>query len=234
MSETPQHQEQSQLDASTLPTFTATPSSVHSTFGGASGSASFSANGDIYETNLTSQADLSLDSFIPPREMDAFSNLNSFPAFFEQVMLPSLIQTNSIHETQQPRVFDFMQDTDFTLAEHDIFGTDFIPDLDRIFDPKMPLPGFEGSQQPLLDDQDSARRRAAAFQRSLWYILSFSSCNPSTGFCWALIITGCGCQKRISMPSATKEGYPFEIATAFPRSTRIDFNCSKSQADSLR
>ncbi|KAJ5233234.1 uncharacterized protein N7469_005000 [Penicillium citrinum] len=146
----------------------ATPSSAHSTFGGASGSASFSANGDIYETSLTSQADLSLDSFIPSREMDTLSNLNSFPAFFEQVMLPSLIQTNSTQETQQPRVFDFMQDTDFTLAEHDIFGTDFIPDLDRIFDPTMPFPGFESSQQPLLDDQDSARRRAAAFQRSLW------------------------------------------------------------------
>lgn len=176
ISGSPQHQEQNQLDASTLTAFTATPGSIHSTLGGISGSTSYSTNGDIYETSLTSQANLSLDSFIPSREVDAYSNLNNFPAFFEQVMLPSLVQTNSFQETQQPRVFDFMQDTDFTIAEHDIFGTDFIPDLDRIFDPTMPFAGFEDSQQPLLDDQDSARRRAAAFQRSLWYLSSFHHC----------------------------------------------------------
>lgn len=87
-------------------------------------------------------------------------------------MLPSIGAEDSFQETQQPRVFDFMQNTDFTLAENDIFGTDFIPDLDRILDITAPFVGDEESQQLVLDDQDSARLRAAAFQRSLWWVYS--------------------------------------------------------------
>lgn len=168
LSYSPQTNGQGQIDPSALPTFTATPGSGPSEFSVPPASVSYSGSGDIYETSMTSQADLTLDPFIPQRDMHAFSNLNSFPAFFEQVMLPSL-EEDSFQGTQQPRVFDFMQDTDFTLADHDIFGTDFIPDLDRILDTTIPLAGFEDSQQSLLDDQESASRRAAAFQRSLWY-----------------------------------------------------------------
>lgn len=170
MSYSPQTSGQSQLDSSTLLPFTATPDSGHSDFSVPPASVSYSGSGDIYDTSMTSQTDLPLDTFIPQNGVHSYSNLNNFPAFFEQVMLPSIGAEDSFQETQQPRAFDFMQDTDFTQAEYDIFGTDFIPDLDRILDTTVPFVGFEDSQQPLLDDQDSARLRAAAFQRSLWYV----------------------------------------------------------------
>ncbi|CAI7608165.1 unnamed protein product [Penicillium manginii] len=157
-----------QIDPSTLPPFTATPDSGPSDFSVPPASASYSGSADIYDTSMTSQTDLSIDTFIPQNEMHSYSNLNNFPAFFEQVMLPNIGAEDSFQDTQQPRAFDFMQDTDFTLAEYDIFGTDFIPDLDRILDTTAPLVGFEDSREPLLDDQESARLRAAAFQRSLW------------------------------------------------------------------
>jgi hypothetical protein len=98
--------------------------------------------------------------------------LNSFPAFFEQVMLPSVEMNATSHGTQQPRgVFDFMLDTDLPFSETDIFGTDFIPDLDRIFDATALVPGFGDLPDPQLDDHESASRRAAAFQRSFWYVI---------------------------------------------------------------
>ncbi|KAJ5681350.1 uncharacterized protein N7477_001290 [Penicillium maclennaniae] len=83
-------------------------------------------------------------------------------------MLPGLESEDVFQETQQPRVFDFMHDTDFAMSDNDLFGTEFIPDLDRILDTMGPFPELEDQQQSPQDDQDSARRRAAAFQRSLW------------------------------------------------------------------
>ena len=83
-------------------------------------------------------------------------------------MLPGLEADNAAQGQQQPRVFDFMQDTDFTFSDTDIFGTDFIPDLDKVLDVPMAFSGFEDPQQPPLDDQNSASQRAAAFGRSLW------------------------------------------------------------------
>lgn len=156
------------MDPSHLPTFTTTPDSGPSDFSVPPASVSYSSSGDIYDANMSSRADLAHDTLITQSEMYSYSNLNNFPAFFEQVMLPSIGAEDSFQETQQPRAFDFMHDADFTLAEYDIFGTDFIPDLDRILDTTAPFVGFEDSRKPLLDDQDSARLRAAAFQRSLW------------------------------------------------------------------
>lgn len=112
---------------------------------------------------------MTLDAFLPELEepMHSYATLNQFPAFFEQVMLPSLGTDNGFEGTQQPRAFDFMQDIDFTLPENDVFGTNFIPDLDRILDMTAPFSEFD-NQQTSLDDEESASRRAAAFQKSLW------------------------------------------------------------------
>ncbi|CAG8342035.1 unnamed protein product [Penicillium salamii] len=115
--------------------------------------------------------DLALDALLPQNVIPADPNLSNFPVFFEQVMLPGVevgMITGS-NDTHQPRgVFDFMLDTDFSFAGNDLFGTDFIPDLDRILDNSVPLPGFEDLQSKELDYQESASRRAAAFERSFW------------------------------------------------------------------
>ena len=82
-------------------------------------------------------------------------------------MLPTLGTDNGLQGTQQPRAFDFMQDIDFTLSENDVFGTNFIPDLDKILDMAGPFSDLD-KQQSSLDDIESASQRAAAFQKSLW------------------------------------------------------------------
>lgn len=122
----------------------------------------------MYNSSIAPAGEMVLDAFIPHRNVQAYSPLNGFPAFFEQVMLPGLDADDAAHHTQQPRVFDFMQDTDFTFSDTDIFGTDFIPDLDKFLDVPMAFSGFEDSRHTPLDDQESASRRAAAFGRSVW------------------------------------------------------------------
>ncbi|KAJ5300346.1 uncharacterized protein N7443_005348 [Penicillium atrosanguineum] len=147
--------------------FAGTPDSALSDYNMPPGSVSYSGSAhDPYESNLTHE--LSLDTFLPRGNLQTYAALNSFPAFFEQVMLPGLESKDVFQETQQPRVFDFMHDTDFALTDNDLFGTEFIPDLDKILDTMGPVPELEDQQQSPQDDQDSARRRAAAFQRSLW------------------------------------------------------------------
>jgi hypothetical protein len=122
----------------------------------------------MYDSNIAPPGEMALEAFIPQRNVQAYSPLNGFPAFFEQVMLPGLEADDAAHGPQQPRVFDFMQDTDFTFSDTDIFGTDFIPDLDKILDIPIAVSEFEDPQQSPPDDQESASRRAAAFGRSLW------------------------------------------------------------------
>lgn len=126
----------------------------------------------MYDSNIAPTGEMALDPLMAHRNPQAYSPLNGFPAFFEQVMLPGLEADDATHGLQQPRVFDFMQDTDFTFSDTDIFGTDFIPDLDKVLDVPMAFSGFEDSQQPPLDDQKSASQRAAAFGRSLWWVYS--------------------------------------------------------------
>ncbi|KAJ5621841.1 hypothetical protein N7528_005073 [Penicillium herquei] len=118
---------------------------------------------------ITSQTHITFDEFISQGNDTAvqFSSLDPFPAFFEQVMLPS-VEASHDHETQQPRVFDFMRDNDTISLETDIFGGEFIPDLDKLFDATVPFMDFNDNHPSPLDDQESASRRAAAFQRSLW------------------------------------------------------------------
>lgn len=123
---------------------------------------------DAYESSIVRQPDLGLGNSMSEVSLQPYTALNNFPAFFEQVMLPGLEVQDPFQATQQPRAFDFMQDIDYTLADSDLFGTDFIPDLDKILDTVAPLPEFADAQQALPDDQESASRRAAAFQRSLW------------------------------------------------------------------
>ena len=151
-----------------------TPNSALSELSVPPASASYSGScHEIYNSNF--DPELALDAFLPQATLPAYPNLNSFPAFFEQVMLPSVEMGATSHETQQPRgVFDFMLDTDFSFSENDLFGTDFIPDLDRILDNTPTLPGFENVQDPQLDDHESASRRAEAFQRSFWCVLRMS------------------------------------------------------------
>ncbi|KAJ6104019.1 hypothetical protein N7523_010339 [Penicillium sp. IBT 18751x] len=147
--------------------FAGTPNSALSNYNMPPGPVSYSGSAqDSYDSNLAH--DISLDTFLPQGHSQAYTPLNSFPAFFEQVMLPGLESEDVFQETQQPRVFDFMHDTEFAMSDNDLFGTEFIPDLDRILDTMGPFPELEDQQQSPHDDQDSARRRAAAFQRSLW------------------------------------------------------------------
>ncbi|KAJ5632014.1 hypothetical protein N7490_008353 [Penicillium lividum] len=147
----------------------ATPGSDHSGFNVPPPSVSYTGSiHDIYDSALGSQSGMTLDTFFPAdqEESSLYSSLNQFPAFFEHVMLPNMGTDMAIQGTQQPRAFDFMQDIDFTLSPNDVFGTSFIPDLDKILD--MAVPFSEIDQQSSLDDQESASRRADAFQRSLW------------------------------------------------------------------
>lgn len=122
----------------------------------------------MYDSTIAPTGEMPLETFIPNRNVQVYSPLDGFPAFFEQVMLPGLEAEDATHHTQQPRVFDFMQDTDFTYSDTDIFGTDFIPDLDKVLDVPIAFSGFDDTQQSPLDDQESASRRAAAFGRSVW------------------------------------------------------------------
>lgn len=148
--------------------FAGTPDSTLSDYNMPPGSVSYTGSAhDPYESTLAH--DISLDTFLPQGNSQTFTPLNSFPAFFEQVMLPGLDSEDVFQETQQPRAFDFMHDTDFALSDNDLFGTEFIPDLDKILETMGPFPELEDQQQSQ-DDQDSARRRAAAFQRSLWLV----------------------------------------------------------------
>ncbi|CEJ54998.1 hypothetical protein PMG11_01282 [Penicillium brasilianum] len=152
-----------------LSTLTATPESGPSEFSVPPPSDSLPGNAhEIYDSNVASADEMALATFIPHRNVQVYSPLNGFPAFFEQVMLPGLGAGDAVHGTQQPRVFDFNQDIDFTFTDTDIFGTDFLPDLDKVLDVPMTFTGFEDPQQSPPDEQESASRRAAAFGRSLW------------------------------------------------------------------
>lgn len=147
-----------------------TPDSALSELSGHPASVSYS--GSCHEAYSSTFGDeLALGSLLPQDTVPAYSTLSSYPVFFEQVMLPSVNMETAPHEAHQPRgVFDFMLDTDFGFAENDLFGTDFIPDLDRILDNTAPIPGFEDLQNPQPDNHESASRRAAAFERSFWYV----------------------------------------------------------------
>ncbi|KAJ5917213.1 hypothetical protein N7466_010767 [Penicillium verhagenii] len=146
-----------------------TPESALSTFSTAPVSDLYSNdNNQVYDSNL-SHHELALDPFLPQENFSAYPSLNTFPAFFEQVMLPNVESQTFPSGTQQPRgVFDFMLDTDFPFPENDLFDTDFIPDLDRILDPGALDVGLGDLQDTQLENHQSASRRAAAFQRSFW------------------------------------------------------------------
>jgi hypothetical protein len=153
-----------------LPNAGITPGSSFSGISAPLASAPYSGScPDTYESNLGDE--LALDTLFSQDTAATYPDSSSFPAFFEQVMFPSVEMVNSSHEPQQPRgVFDFMLDTDFGLSEDDLFDTDFIADLDRILDNTALVPGLEDRQNKQLDNHESASRRVAAFQRSFWYV----------------------------------------------------------------
>ncbi|CAI7637538.1 unnamed protein product [Penicillium viridicatum] len=125
----------------------------------------YSSGHEIYDATFAQ--DLTLDPFIPST-LPVYPDLNNFPAFFEQVMLPNE-EMELPQETQQPRgVFDFMLDTDFIFPENDLFDTNFMPDLNRILDTGPSICGSEDIRNHQLGDHESASRRAAAFRKSFW------------------------------------------------------------------
>ncbi|KAJ5819425.1 hypothetical protein N7474_005016 [Penicillium riverlandense] len=153
-------------DYGELTTITTTPESGPSEFSVPRASAHYS--GSSHDSKL-GHYELGMNPFLSREGLQVHPALNSFPAFFEQVMQPSVEFDGVPQGTQQPRsVFDFMQDTDFTFSDSDLFGTDFIPDLDRIIDTRTPFSTLQHTQDPGLDADESARRRVEAFQRSLW------------------------------------------------------------------
>ncbi|EPS31052.1 hypothetical protein PDE_06006 [Penicillium oxalicum 114-2] len=151
-------------------TYSGTPDSGPSEYSGPPLPGSYPGNiPGLFHASLTPvHGDGTLDNVIPPKSVPVYSPLNGFPAFFEQVMLPGFETNDPMQGTQHPRVFDFMQDTEFNMADSDVFGIDFIPELDKILDVTLAPSGFETPQQPPPDDEKSASQRAAAFGRSVW------------------------------------------------------------------
>ncbi|RHZ64278.1 uncharacterized protein CDV56_105872 [Aspergillus thermomutatus] len=103
------------------------------------------------------------------QEITNYQDTRGFPAFFEQIMLPSTDVMTTSQAIQQPRdVFDFMHDTDFSISGSDLFGNDFIPDLDRILDSGIPIPLDEELGDSVDENPVTTKQRVAVFQRSLW------------------------------------------------------------------
>jgi hypothetical protein len=184
----------------------------------------YSGGHGIYDSNFAQE--LTLDPFLPDT-VPVYPNLNNFPAFFEQVMLPN-VEMEIPQETQQPRgVFDFMLDTDFIFPENDLFDTNFMPDLDRILDTGPSICGSEDLQNSQLGDHESASRRAAAFRKSFWYVKVFRIVL----ICSGLNFVGFGCQKRTNMRSARREGFLSEMGTLSHRSIETDSRFCKYQGN---
>ncbi|KAJ5288226.1 hypothetical protein N7478_003912 [Penicillium angulare] len=159
--------QEAQYSCGTLP-LVATPSSSRSEMSVHPTVSHTWSNADLQDhSGPESQTHMSLNDFLPPGtdEIGPSFAIDRFPAFFEQVMLPGFEACNTLQETQQPRVFDLMQDNDITPFDNGVFGTDFMPELDNVFDATGSLVGFGENHPSPLDDQESASRRAAAFQR---------------------------------------------------------------------
>lgn len=142
----------------------------------------YSNAGDVQELSnqeLVQLGELNIDRNLPDVSGHSITGpvLNSFPVFFEQVMLPGTETDDNFHEMQQPRVLEFWQDQYFNNPDEDVFGADFIPDLNQFFDlptlPSLPVAEDIGHTPP--DSQESTRYRAAAFQRSLWCVENLSA-----------------------------------------------------------
>ncbi|KAJ5481159.1 hypothetical protein N7539_007053 [Penicillium diatomitis] len=136
----PSYSPRSGLQALEQSSYSETPDSGPSEHGGPSLSGSYPAHvQEMFHAAMTPiNGEGTMESLPISTGVPVYSPLNGFPAFFEQVMLPGPEVNENVPTTQQPRVFDFTQDTEFSLSDNDIFGIDFIPELDKILD--VPLP----------------------------------------------------------------------------------------------
>lgn len=199
---------------------TTTPNSSLSDFSVPSAT-EYSGAHEIYDSDFAQN--LTLDPFLPDA-VPVYSNLNNFPAFFEQVMLPN-VEMEVPQETQQPRgVFDFMLDTDFVFPENDLFDTNFMPDLDRILDIGPSTCGSEDLQNPQLGDHESASRRAAAFRKSFWFVKILQTVII---YLLTLRAIGYGCQRKTNMRSAKREESLFAMGILSHRTIEIDLRLFK-------
>ncbi|KAL4807498.1 hypothetical protein BDV18DRAFT_151524 [Aspergillus unguis] len=103
----------------------------------------------------------------PTDAHESFPDLTNFPAFFENVMMPSNIPPEN-GAAQQPRgVFDFMCDSDFASLDGGLFGQDVLMDLDQILE-YNPSPATTSSNPDISTEEQITKRRVAAFRKSLW------------------------------------------------------------------
>lgn len=97
--------------------------------------------------------------------IENYQDVNAFPAFFEQVMMPP---SNDFGEVQQPRgVFDFMCDPEYASQNEGLFGDDILMDLDKILE-YNPSPVTTNSFAQIPTEEQNTKQRVAAFRKSLW------------------------------------------------------------------
>ncbi|KAL4797787.1 hypothetical protein BDV19DRAFT_37991 [Aspergillus venezuelensis] len=102
--------------------------------------------------------------------LEGLKGLGEFPSFFENIMMPSDLTSNTVAMTQQPRgVFDFMDDPNFLSsgADTSLFGTEILADLDHILQ-YNPSPAATNCILESSNEEQGTKQRVEAFRRSLW------------------------------------------------------------------
>lgn len=107
-------------------------------------------------------------------ESNLIDSMLPFPPFFEQIMAPDFVVSQSY--SMPPDIFNLMPDEDWFLDCPDIFGHDFTPTIDQAWQSNVNEFALrtEGKESSGVDNvprttvNDSARERHAIFQRSPW------------------------------------------------------------------
>lgn len=107
---------------------------------------------------------------------------HTIPAFFEQIMVPEPDFMGIDFLQPPPDLAAWMPEVDW-LSSGDIFGNDFTPAIDQMLEAQVSQEVPQSSEIQSLNvtdtshdkiDNNSARRRHAAFKQSAWYMLQSS------------------------------------------------------------
>ncbi|PPJ54283.1 hypothetical protein CBER1_06569 [Cercospora berteroae] len=137
-----------------------------------------SASNNGFASLSSSENPATLES-LPQLQDDSNWNLPdmAFPTFFDQIMAPDFVASDSMHLPLD--IFNHMPEQDWLSDNMDIFGIDFTPTIDEAFDITNMLlipqeqnevssteqPGNVSQEQAAAN---SARQRHALFHRSPW------------------------------------------------------------------
>ena len=124
---------------------------------------------------------------------DHFDNIDNglVPSFFEHIMVPGTDFLGTDTVTAPPNITDLFPEQDW-LGDVDIFGSDFVPTVDEVFN--VPDLSFQPAETPVppvtastpvgpsvdsanLSRTEHARKRHAIFQRSPWLYIPQSREN---------------------------------------------------------